>query len=53
MLGPVPFAHQPGADDRVARIADDRAPDLLALDLVGQGVEQLGGRATQPAEGQS
>ena len=52
MFGAIPLAHQPGADHRVARIADHGFPDLLALDFVGERIEQLPRRLRQTAEGQ-
>src|SRR5690606_8381630 len=52
MFGAVPFAHQPRADHGIARIRNHRLPDLLALDLISQSIEQLPCWFRYPAEGQ-
>ena len=52
MLGTVPFAHQPRAGDRVAGFGNHGFSARLAVQLVGERVEELGRLARDTAVGQ-
>lgn len=49
VLHPVPFAHDAGADHRLAGVDDDRLVFDPALDLVGQQVQRPPSLARKPA----
>ena len=51
-FGAVPFAHQPRAHHGIAGICDHGFSARLALDLVGEGIEELGCLARNTAVGQ-